>query len=140
MAYGSNLNLEQMAYRCPTAKVVSAETLYDYQLEFRRVATIVKRKGSCVPVGIWEIDDECEKSLDRYEGYPTLYRKEYIKMMVKGEEKEVMVYIMNRGFLQMPSDSYLFTIWQGYQDVGLDLDKLEDALNYTKTRIADEWL
>ena len=39
VAYGSNLNLEQMARRCPTAKVVGIGVLKDYQLTFRRVAT-----------------------------------------------------------------------------------------------------
>lgn len=35
LAYGSNLNLEQMAYRCPTAKPVGQVVLKDYQLLFR---------------------------------------------------------------------------------------------------------
>jgi len=35
LAYGSNLNLEQMAYRCPTAKPVGVTTLKNYQLLFR---------------------------------------------------------------------------------------------------------
>ena len=35
IAYGSNLNLKQMAMRCPTAKVVGRAMLKDYQLTFR---------------------------------------------------------------------------------------------------------
>ena len=35
IAYGSNLNLEQMAFRCPTAKVVGKSELKDYELLFR---------------------------------------------------------------------------------------------------------
>ena len=35
IAYGSNLNLEQMARRCPTAKVVGSTTLKNYRLMFR---------------------------------------------------------------------------------------------------------
>ena len=75
IAYGSNLNLEQMADRRPTARVVRATVLDDYQLVFRGVATIVPRPGAKVPVAIWEIDEECEEALDIYEGYPHLYRK-----------------------------------------------------------------
>ena len=45
VAYGSNLNLEQMARRCPKAKVVGIGNLKDYQLTFRRVATIEPEKG-----------------------------------------------------------------------------------------------
>ena len=75
IAYGSNLNIEQMAERCPTARVVGTTVLVDYQLVFRRVATIVPRPGAKVPVAIWEIDEECEEALDIYEGYSRLYRK-----------------------------------------------------------------
>ena len=41
IAYGSNINLEQMAHRCPNSKVVSKEMMQCYELEFRGVATIV---------------------------------------------------------------------------------------------------
>ena len=40
IAYGSNINLEQMAHRCPNSKVVSTEMMQGYELEFRGVATI----------------------------------------------------------------------------------------------------
>ena len=43
IAYGSNINLEQMAHRCPNSKVVSTEMMQGYELEFRGVATIVHR-------------------------------------------------------------------------------------------------
>ena len=35
IAYGSNLNLPQMAFRCPTAEVVGKSELKDYELLFR---------------------------------------------------------------------------------------------------------
>ena len=35
IAYGSNINLEQMANRCPNSKIVSKEMLKGYELEFR---------------------------------------------------------------------------------------------------------
>ena len=34
-AYGSNINLDQMAFRCPAAQVVSPVTLNGYRLLFR---------------------------------------------------------------------------------------------------------
>lgn len=46
IAYGSNINLEQMAYRCPNSKIVSKEMLKGYELEFRGVATIVPNDKS----------------------------------------------------------------------------------------------
>ena len=35
IAYGSNLNLGQMARRCPTAKVIGAGEIRDHELLFR---------------------------------------------------------------------------------------------------------
>lgn len=35
IAYGSNLNREQMAKRCPDAKVIGSGMLKDYELLFR---------------------------------------------------------------------------------------------------------
>ena len=34
-AYGSNMNLEQMKYRCPAAEVVENVRLENYRLAFR---------------------------------------------------------------------------------------------------------
>ena len=50
-AYGSNINLDQMAQRCPDAQVVGPVTLENYELLFRGnlrgagVATIAPREG-----------------------------------------------------------------------------------------------
>lgn len=74
IAYGSNLNLEQMARRCPTAKAVGRGEIKDYELLFRghresAVATVEPKKGARVPVLIWDIGPEDERNLDVYEGY-----------------------------------------------------------------------
>ena len=80
-----------MARRCPTAKVVGIGNLKDYQLTFRRVATIEPEKGAVTPVGVWEITPTDELALDRYEGYPSYYRKETVKVTMRGgEEKQAM--------------------------------------------------
>ena len=135
IAYGSNLNLKQMSRRCPTAKVVGTTMLKDYQLTFRGVATIEPKQGSVVPVAIWDIDEQSERALDRYEGYPTLYRKEIIDIEVNGKVEQGMVYIMNKGEPAYPSPYYYDVILQGYYDVGLKPAYLEDALKDTYSRI-----
>ncbi len=132
VAYGSNLNLEQMARRCPTAKVVGKGMINDYKLAFWGVATILPQKGSKVPVAVWEIDESCERALDVYEGFPRLYRKvEKIRVeMYDGSEITGMVYIMNyhRGE-DAPALGYYNVIEQGYEDCGLDISYLEAALD-----------
>lgn len=139
IAYGSNLNLEQMEHRCPTAEVVGATTLHNWQLKFRggnhsAVATIERSKGSQVPVLIWRIQPKDELALDRYEGWPHLYRKETLRVTVNGKRVYAMVYIMNtvRHPYGTPSLYYLDTIRVGYESAGFDKGILEDAVNSSK--------
>ncbi len=133
LAYGSNINLEQMARRCPTAKVLESKMLQGHELEFRGVATIVPKKGAEVPVLIWEIGERDEIALDRYEGFPSLYRKEIFEMEVDGKVRECMAYVMNRGEIAPPSQQYYRTILNGYRANGMDEHYLERALMQSMT-------
>ena len=128
IAYGSNINLEQMAHRCPNSKIVRKEMLKGYELEFRGVATIVPNDKSEVPILIWEIDGRDEHSLDRYEGFPNLYRKELFEIEVDGEKKECMAYLMNKGQISPPTSYYYNVINQGYEANGMDTSYLRAAL------------
>ncbi|MCL2796839.1 MAG: gamma-glutamylcyclotransferase [Firmicutes bacterium] len=130
-AYGSNLNLRQMSVRCPDAVPVGTAMLKDWQLTFRGVATLEPSEGAETPVGIWEITPQCEVSLDRYEGFPRLYRKAFVEVELKGKTVKVMLYLMNDGMPCLPSKWYLDAIAQGYEDVGLDTVHLTRALEHT---------
>jgi gamma-glutamylcyclotransferase (GGCT)/AIG2-like uncharacterized protein YtfP len=109
LAYGSNLNMEQMANRCPTAQVVGTSNLNGYKLLFRgghdrAVATIEPKEDCSVPVLLWEITPRDEAALDRYEGWPFLYRKAYVDVQLNGKTVTAMLYIMIEGDpLGMPS-------------------------------------
>ena len=122
LAYGSNLNLSQMRRRCPNAKKAGSFLLKGYELEFRYYLTIKKSRDGEVPSGIFEIDEDDERSLDRYEGYPTHYRKEYLEVELNGEPIKALVYVMNeevRGIM-VPDMFYVETCLQGYRDFGFD--------------------
>ncbi len=122
LAYGSNLNLRQMERRCPNAKKVGTYMLKDWALEFRYYLTIKEEKGAEVPLGIFEIDEADERALDRYEGYPTHYRKECLKVELNGKPIKALVYVMNeriRGVM-LPDIHYLNTCMEGYRDFGFD--------------------
>ena len=136
IAYGSNLNIEQMSWRCPTATIWGKGILKDWTLIFRSMcgpayATIKKDAGSNVPVVVWEIDRRSEFSLDRYEGYPSFYHKEDIEVtMDNGEAITGMAYIMNQQAVPgIPSKSYVRTIMEGYLDNNLNLGYLECFLS-----------
>ena len=86
-AYGSNMNMDQMAFRCPDASVVGVVRVDDYRLTFcgsgyAGVATILPQAGSHVDGVLWRISAADEKHLDFYEGYPRLYGKEPVEVIV----------------------------------------------------------
>lgn len=134
LAYGSNLNLEQMAHRCPTAKVVGATVMRNWRLVFNGVASIERHKGSQVPVLVWNIQPKDEDALDIYEGWPRLYRKESVRVTLGGKQVRAMVYIMNDGRRCPPNHSYYKTIREGYISAGFDVGILRDAANKSKER------
>jgi len=135
IAYGSNLNLEQMANRCSTARVVGAGTLTDWHLLFRgahegAVATLEPTTGGSVPVLVWEITPADEAALDRYEGFPFLYRKEEVEVQLDGKPVTGMIYIMNDGRqIGTPSCYYYSVILEGYKSAGFDTDILRAAVS-----------
>lgn len=143
IAYGSNLNLPQMARRCPTAKVVGTGQIEGYELLFRgghrgAVATVEPLEGSAVPVLMWKIKPQDEQALDRYEGYPHFYHKEMMDVEMGGRTVPAMVYVMNGGHeLGAPSDYYLNTILEGYRSAGFDTDFLDQAVEKS-VRLARE--
>ncbi|GAB1477444.1 gamma-glutamylcyclotransferase [Bacillota bacterium] len=144
IAYGSNLNLPQMANRCPTAKVVGTSEIKDYALVFRggrhgAVATIEPSEGTSVPVLLWEITPQDEEALDIYEGFPRFYDKETIELPLGGKTVQAMVYIMTPGHrLGYPSDFYYNTILEGYKSAGFNPAVLERAIDYTEQLMESE--
>lgn len=131
LAYGSNLNKEQMAKRCPDAEILGTATLEGYELVFRDgVANIEPMEGSSVPVLLWSITPRCEAALNRYEGYPWLYRQESVTVELNGDPVEAMVYIMNEGkSCEKPSLPYYSIIREGYNECGFDLRILNHAVD-----------
>lgn len=134
IAYGSNLNLAQMAVRCPAAVVYARGILPDWELVYRGQmmnshATIRKKKGSAVPVLVWDIQAHDELRLDRYEGFPGYYYKQDIIADIGDRRIKAMAYIMNQKEKPgQPSEQYIETIRQGYIDNCFPLDLFEKTL------------
>ena len=146
MAYGSNLSVEQMAYRCPDAKIVGFASIENYRLMYKgsktgAYATIEPEEGKHVPVLVWEISKQDEARLDRYEGYPSFYYKKNIEVDIypaneeEGRDRErhtAMVYIMDeRREHGMPSAYYEEILREGYRRFEFDEAILDEALQYT---------
>jgi gamma-glutamylcyclotransferase (GGCT)/AIG2-like uncharacterized protein YtfP len=126
-AYGANLNLEGMRFRCPAARPASAFLLHDYRLAFSGVATIQPCPGETVSGALWEITQECEDNLDVFEGFPFLYSKIYLAQ----SNMEFMAYVMNDDPPAAPSRSYFNTIREGYRDWDLPVSELQRARDLT---------
>lgn len=131
-AYGSNMNIEQMKYRCPDARIVGTSMIDGYELVFRGrserggVATIEPKDDCNVPIVVWEISKSDEKNLDIYEGFPRLYIKKNFNVRKFGD---VMVYVMNDGYsYSLPCASYYDTILEGYRDNNIPRDALNEGV------------
>ena len=150
IAYGSNLNVKQMKFRCPGAKVVGTSVIKNYELLYKgsktgSYLTIEKRKGGIVPVAVWEVTADDEKRLDAYEGYPNFYYKTDMQLTVKshitGRKKKLdaFVYIMHEERkLGIPSYAYVRTCVQGYRDFGFDLKHLRLAFDISERGVRNE--
>lgn len=144
-AYGSNLNILQMRYRCPSAKVIGTAEIADYRLLFKgsktgAYLTIEKQKGSVVPVGIWEVSEADERSLDRYEGFPNFYYKTEMNLDIKGirtgkiRRRKCFVYIMHEEReLALPSRSYVRTCIEGYFNFDFNTKYLKQAIQDSRS-------
>lgn len=130
IAYGSNLNVEQMKYRCRDAKKVGSSVLKGYKLVFDLHLTVEKEKGAETPIGIWDVSNNDIHFLDVYEGYPTYYKKKHITLKINGKKHKALIYIMDKrnNIPQVPAYSYYITCLQGYKDFGLDVSILNKAL------------
>lgn len=126
LAYGSNLNKNQMRRRCPTARPLGSLMLQDAQLVFRGVADVIYMPGGQVPVGVWRIHRDDEAALDRYEG---VHGKFYTKEMVELDDgQEALLYVMNSQGVYPPSQYYYDVVKKGYADFGLEIGYLSNAL------------
>jgi len=125
-AYGSNLDTKRMIERGVVFTSRQFGILKDYKLVFNKkssknnfkegYANIIKSKGSVVEGGIYEITEESISLLDKYEGYPTHYSREYLDIEVSDRTIRCIVYVANSEKLQeglKPSKEYFSKILEG---------------------------
>ncbi len=140
IAYGSNMDTEQMAYRCPTAELLGKSEMDGWQLLFKgslsgAYATVEKAEGYKVPVLVWAITKLDEERLDRYEGFPHFYYKKTVTVPLDGKPRKAMVYIMHENRpCGEPSYRYYTCIEDAYKKFGFDTAILDKALENTILR------
>jgi hypothetical protein len=129
-AYGSNLHIDQMRWRCPTAIPRGPAILRGHRLTFRGVADLEVARRGVARGGLWSITAADLAALDRYEGYPSLYRRFVLEVEDQdGRARKAIVYLMvDRAEQMLPSRGYLETIVEGYLAFQLPLRDLRRAL------------
>lgn len=147
LAYGSNLNVNQMASRCPNARPVGTGAIPGYELLFKgsktgAYLTIEKAADSFVPVAVWAVTPEDEAALDRYEGCPNFYYKKEIAITMRetagGKLRGVkaFVYIMHEDREPaLPRGEYVNICARGYQAFHFNPEALCRAIARTKELI-----
>ncbi len=122
-AYGSNLSHAQMDSRCPGHRPLRRHTLPGFWLVLRGAANIEEAPGEHIEGAIYEISEEHERVLNRFEGVPTVYDRRWFE----AEEGPVLYYQMVEPHFIPPRESYVETIEAGYRDWNLPVDGLERA-------------
>lgn len=131
-AYGSNLSLSRMRYRCPDAEPLGPFGIRGWRLEFcgaTGVANAVEgEKEDWLEGALYKVTAACERWLDKCEGYypsaPAIstYRKIDFRIPATGEE--AFMYLYNHPKPGTPSHHYLSIIKRGYKDWGFNTEPL----------------
>jgi gamma-glutamylcyclotransferase len=126
-AYASNMDPDTFRRRCPAAKALGPARLAGYRLAFTRYSR--QRRGGSADVVIdpasdvwgvlYEIDDACLAAMDKAEGVPRAYRREWIEVIVDGKPRRAITYVANKTGDFRPNKSYLEVILRGAKAHGL---------------------
>ena len=140
-AYGSNLNLDQMEARCPSAQIYKKFNVRGYRLVYRysasgAYATLIKDETAETPMVVYKISEKHEFTLDNYEGYPVYYKKKEISVKgIKG-----IIYIMpDSAEIGKPKEEYLERIRKGYMQHKLNLDLFYSSIAYNLNEIQENY-
>ena len=109
-AYGANMHPGHMQFRCPAALAVGAFTLRKWELKFYSHATIEPNPQASVAGVLWEITEDCELSLDAFEGYPSYYTK---RTWIQ-DGTQFFFYEMTTPKSGRPSEGYVLDIQDSY--------------------------
>lgn len=133
-AYGMNTNTQGMAHRCPSAVAFGCAQLLGHSFRFAGPADVQVNRFSQVDGVLWDITDECLKSLDTLEGYPYFYNRKWAKVKLNGEICQALVYYMQPGNkTRAPSSGYFATVLEGYEEFAVPTKQLWENVTQSTT-------
>lgn len=129
LAYGMNSNKNSMAQRCPAAKSLGSVILRGHKLAFKHFCDAVVEPQSQMVCALWDITEDCERSLDALEGYPHFYGKKEVDVIYNGRKIRAMIYYMTDYYdYGIPSRSYLDMVVEGYCHHDMKISQIVEAL------------
>lgn len=142
-AYGSNLDVAGMQERCPHARALAPGCLKGFRLAFTwystgwgcGVADVVESSQDEVWGLVYTITTADLDALDRYEGYPTCYRRSQTTIHTQDDTREnVWLYtVCEKAEFASPSRLYLNIMKRACADYGFP-DAYTRMLNNIKVR------
>jgi gamma-glutamylcyclotransferase (GGCT)/AIG2-like uncharacterized protein YtfP len=136
-AYGANLDIHGMDYRCPGHNALCRGVLHNHALVFKGVADICPSRGDLVHGALYEISEDHLRSLDRFEGYPHLYIRKTVSVTTEdGVTIDAIAYQMTdqHRWQSRPDLGYLNTILSGIQSWGYPIEICRDVIIASKCK------
>lgn len=135
IAYGSNLSIDQMIERCPSAKVIGKSIIPNMKPVCmgsggESYLNLTFQKGSYSPVGIYSLSKEDEVKLDEIETKKYYSKIETNLKVFDFRDKQFhdyngFIYLMTSPVtLGKCSANYINTLIKGYKDFGFNLKLL----------------
>jgi len=126
-AYGSNMDPAQMRERCPHSPAAGTGWITGWRLTFGgedlgwegALATLVEDPAGTVFVALYDVTDDDEARLDRWEGADTgLYRKIRLRVHTLDGNELAWVYVLDAFEGGLPSARYLGVLADGAEKAG----------------------
>ena len=132
-----NTNTQGMAQRCPAAVALGRARLIGHQFRFSGPADVQVNRFSSVDGVLWDITEDCLKSLDALEGYPYYYNRKWAAVEFRHNDCEALVYFMQPGNKNSPpSSGYFATVLEGYEEFAVPTQQLWENVNFSTQILA----
>ena len=134
LAYGSNMDKNQMDYRCPNSYMFGNVIVdnYKFVLDVEGVASIIPSEGDKVEAILWAVHEIDVETLDRYEGVSFgCYEKTTMPVIMDGVNLDVLVYfslreLNNHGY----RSGYMSRIIQAAIDADFSEEYIEELASW----------
>jgi hypothetical protein len=144
-AYGSNMNAEAMARRCPRSKAAELARLARHRLVVMREGwlTVVRDSRASAHGVLWDLALSDVRTLDRYEG--PLYAKIVQPVLAESGPKRALVYVGANAGPGTPRPDYLAEIltaaraWPLPAEAIAAIERLGDARLGRQSTITDKY-